>query len=500
MAPLGLRLGASGRALVLQLNDGSGLLERAPRGHAAALGALLGSGRIWISGAPEGWHLDGPALLHLLELVRCGEEVQRAIGTGVDAVEIQLPGGPSRVSLSSAAWVLGKRDPALDRRGGGPRPALARCLGGARRPLGGADPAAQPVPRGARDPLRGRTRPAPSVHPERPRSGPPRGDDDRCGRRGRCVRSGARAACAGCGSSRWRSPRGSPVRVRRRSSASDAGVVLLSDRGMDLLGWDGTARVHRSDPARRGRARRTDARSARPAGSPPGLRATGRRIPAGSSRTTARRWTRVAISAEQVLLFGVERRGMRAVDALTGRERWSFLPARTRRLHLALSGVTVLAASESGCSPGSTSTTARSASGWRRPSPSPGRRSPWGPVVLVPLGREDRSALLALDPVLGEVRWLTELPLRHPAPPTRRGRAGVDRRRSTRTGPPSPASTCGGASSGSARSPVPERPVGVLRAGVELVVVGYHRGRGPGAARRQAGVARGRRGRRRVAR
>src|SRR4030095_17257129 len=106
-APLGLRRGAAGRALVLQLTDGSSLLERAPRGNAAALGALLGSGRIWISGAPDVWQLKGPALLHVLELVRCGEEVQRALGTGVEAVEIQLADGAPRVSLRSPAWTVG---------------------------------------------------------------------------------------------------------------------------------------------------------------------------------------------------------------------------------------------------------------------------------------------------------------------------------------------------------------------------------------------------------
>ncbi|HEY1904646.1 MAG TPA: PQQ-binding-like beta-propeller repeat protein, partial [Myxococcaceae bacterium] len=85
--------------------------------------------------------------------------------------------------------------------------------------------------------------------------------------------------------------------------------------------------------------------------------------------------------------------------------------------------------------------------------------------------REDRSALLALDPVLGEVRWLTELPLRLAAPPTAGGArawiAGLNEDR--------PTLACldvRGRVLWQRAVPVPERPAGVLRAGVELVVVG----------------------------
>src|SRR4029453_1463736 len=120
--PLGLRLGAAGRALVLQLTDGSSLLERAPRGNAAALGALLGSGRIWISGAPDVWQLKGPALLRLPPR------------PGVDA---------------------GQGDPSLVRRGRRSRAALARRVGSARGPLGDPWPAEEPAPGRARREVRG---------------------------------------------------------------------------------------------------------------------------------------------------------------------------------------------------------------------------------------------------------------------------------------------------------------------------------------------------------
>jgi outer membrane protein assembly factor BamB len=179
----------------------------------------------------------------------------------------------------------------------------------------------------------------------------------------------------------------------------------------------------------------------------------------------------VAIAAEQLLLFGVERRGVRAVDALTGRERWSFLPARTRRLHLALSGVTVLAASESGVLTGLDLHDGTVRFRVAAPLPFTGPALAWGPVVLVPLGREDRSALLALDPVLGEVRWLTELPFRKAAPPTAGGaRAWIAGLHDDR-----PTLACldvRGRLLWQRIVAVPERPVGVLRAGAELVVVG----------------------------
>ncbi len=468
VAPLGLRLGASGRALVLQLNDGSGLLERAPRGHAAALGALLGSGRIWISGAPEGWHLDGPALLHLLELVRCGEEVQRAIGTGVDAVEIQLPGGPSRVSLASAAWVLGRET----------LPWTAEEVARALLSLGASVARAVrwAVPNQRRNPYLEElvTRSEAGLALLRPSTRAPK--DRPPVRRRRPLRA-ARAVRPLRREGSIRRLRFLPVALAPGLAGPgpatllgvEAGVALISDRGMDVLGWDGKLRVHRPTP--RGGAVAADGRA---------LGATRERLFGYGPQDANPRWFQphdgaaldpVAISAEQLLLFGVERRGVRAVDALTGRERWSFLPARTRRLHLALSGVTVLAASESGVLTGLDLHDGTVRFRVAAPLPFTGPAIAWGPVVLVPLGREDRSALLALDPVLGEVRWLTELPLRHAAPPTAGGArawiAGVHEDR--------PTLTCldvRGRVLWQRLAPVPERPAGVLRAGVELVVVG----------------------------
>ena len=467
-APLGLRLGASGKALVLQLHDAAGLLERAPRGHAAALGALLGSGRIWVSGAPEGWHLEGPALLHLLELVRCGEEVQRALGTGAEAVDLQLPDGPSRVSLTAPGWSLGKetlpwtaeetarallslgasaaravrwavptqrRNPHLEELVSRSEAALALL-----RPPAGERRERTPVRR--RKPLRA----ARAVRPLR---------RDGSLRRLRFLPVALAPGLAGPG----------PATL----VATEAGVVLLSDRGMDVLGWDGRLRLHR--PAPRGGAAATDGRA---------LGATRERLYGYGPQDVNPRWFQphdgaaldpVAISAEQLLLFGVERRGVRAVDALTGRERWSFLPARTRRLHLALSSATVLAASESGVLTGLDLHDGTVRFRVAAPLPFTGPAVAWGPVVLVPLGREDRSALLALDPVLGEVRWLTELPLRQAAPPTAGGaRAWIAGLHEDR-----PTLGCvdvRGRILWQRAVPVPERPVGLLHAGVALVVVG----------------------------
>src|SRR5262249_40765581 len=193
------------------------------------------------------------------------------------------------------------------------------------------------------------------------------------------------------------------------------------------------------------------------------------------------------------VLVGGGRRGVRGVAFLTGRERWSSLPARTRRLHLALSGVTVLAASESGVLTGLDLHDGTVRFRVAAPLPFTGPAIAWGPVVLAPLGREDRSALLALDPVLGEVRWLTELPLRRASAPSAGGaRAWIAGLHEDR-----PALACldvRGRVLWQRPMPVPERPAGVLRAGVELVVVGTTgaavRGRRDGKSAGAAGAGR----------
>jgi outer membrane protein assembly factor BamB len=468
VAPLGLLVAAPARGLVFQLADSSALLERAPRGHGAALGALLGSGRIWISGSPDGWHLDGPALLHVLELVRCGEEILRAIGTGVEALDVHLPDGVSRVSFTGPAWVLGKETV----------PWTAEEVARAMLVLGASVARAVrwAVPTQRRNPyleelvarseaglalLRPTTRERKEKTPVRRR---------RPLRAARAVRPLRREGS-------MRRLRFLPVALAPGLAGAgpatllgtEGGVILQSDRGMDVLGWDGKLRLHRPTP--RGGAAASDGRA---------LAAGRERLFGYGPQDANPRWFQphdgaaldpLAISSEHVLLFGVEKRGIRAVDALTGRERWSFLPARTRRLHLALTGVTVLAASESGVLTGLDLHDGTVRFRVASPLPFTGPAMPWGPVVLVPLGREDRSALLALDPVLGEVRWLTEVPLRHAAPPTAGGaRAWIAGLHEDR-----PTLACldvRGRVLWQRAVPVPERPTGVLRAGVELVVVG----------------------------
>jgi outer membrane protein assembly factor BamB len=468
LAPLGLRIGATGRGLAFQLSDPGGLLERAPRGNGAALGALLGSGRIWISGAPDGWHLDGPALLHVLELVRCGEEVQRALGTGQQAIEIQLPGGRSRVSFTEPGWVLGAQTLSWTAE------EVARAL----LALGASTARAVrwAVPTQRRNPYLDDlvTRSEAGLALLRPASGE---REPRTPLRRRKAVRAARAVRPLRREGSIRRLRFLPVALasglagpgRATLVPTDAAAVLLSERGMDVLGWNGKLRLHR--PAPRGAAVVSDGRA---------LGATRARLLGYGPQDQNPSWFQphdgavldpIAMVAEQILVFGVEHRGARAVDALTGRERWSFLPARTRRLHLALSGVTVLAASESGVLTGLDLHDGTVRFRVAAPLPFTGPPIPWGPVVLVPLGREERSALLALDPVLGEVRWLTEVPLRHAVAPTAGGArawiAGVHDER--------PTLTCvdvRGRVLWQRTLPVPERPAGVLRAGVELVVVG----------------------------
>jgi len=468
-APLGLRIGApAGRGLSLQLNDGSALLERAPRGQAAALGSLLGSGRVWISGSPGGWHLDGPALLNVLELVRCGEEIQRALDSGVEEVHVELPGGPSRVSLRTPGWSLGAETV----------PWTGEDVARALLALGTSVSRAirWVVPRQRRNPFLEELVARSEAGLALLRPATPALEERAPGRSRRAVRA-ARTVRPLRREGSIRRLRFLPVAQAPGLAGpgpatlvpTESAVVLLSDRGMDLLGWDGRMRVHRPTP--RGGAVAPDGRA---------LGASRTRLYGYTGQGGEPRWFQphdgaaldpTAISAEHILVFGVERRGARAVETLTGRERWSFLPARTRRLHLALSGVTVLAAAESGVLTGLDLRDGTIRFRVASPLPFTGPPVGWGPVVLVPLGREDRSALLALDPVLGEVRWLTEVPLQKAVAPVAGGArawiAGLHDDRSSLA-----CLDVRGKILWQRTVPVADRPTGLMRAGTDLLVAG----------------------------
>jgi hypothetical protein len=368
---------------------------------------------------------------------------------GVEAVDIQLPMGSRRVVLSRPGWSLGK-----ETLPGPPRTSPARCSRSARPPpraVRWACPASDGIPpRGAGRPVRGglallrparaprgsAAGPAPQGRPGHARgpAAPARGQHPPPSLPAGGARPGARRP----GRPRWSRPTERRPRLRPR---------------------DGRRRLGRKAPAapahprgRRCRSRRTARRrDPQPALR---LRAAGRETRAGSSAHDGAALDPVASPPSSCSSSGSSgaacERSTRSPDASAGRS-----APRGRELHLALAGVTgPRPPSESGVRTGLDLHDGTVRFRVAAPCPSPVRRRRGARWCSVPLGREDRSGAARLDPVLGEVRWLTELPFRWPRLPTAGGAPRVDRRL-TRIAPPSPASTSVAASCGSGRSPVP---------------------------------------------
>jgi len=178
-----------------------------------------------------------------------------------------------------------------------------------------------------------------------------------------------------------------------------------------------------------------------------------------------------AVALGQLLLVSPERRSLRALAIETGHELWVFAPQRTRRLRAGVVGSVALAASESGVLTGLdvVDGTVR----YRVAAPLPFTAAPlaWGSLALVGLGRDSRSALLAVDPLSGEVRWLTELGLEDPLPAVAAGaRAWVVGLHDGR-----PALACldvRGKLLWRRAVPTPERPAGILTSGVDVILTG----------------------------
>ncbi|MGO9829228.1 MAG: PQQ-binding-like beta-propeller repeat protein [Myxococcaceae bacterium] len=121
------------------------------------------------------------------------------------------------------------------------------------------------------------------------------------------------------------------------------------------------------------------------------------------------------------LLVTTQPSGVRALDRLTGRELWRFLPQRPQRLLLGLHSGRVLVASESGVVHGLD--VAEGSVRFRIAGPLPCLGPPvaWGHAAVVTLGRSDRMAVLVFDAHDGAVRWLREFPLTAAAMPLARG-------------------------------------------------------------------------------
>jgi hypothetical protein len=175
--------------------------------------------------------------------------------------------------------------------------------------------------------------------------------------------------------------------------------------------------------------------------------------------------------AGHTLLVGVEHRGVRSLDALTGHERWVFMPPRARRVHVTVVGQTALIAVESGVLTGLDLLSGLAQFRLASPLPFAGPVVPWGRLALALVGQGARSALVAFDALAGEVRWWTELPVEPTIPPVAAGaRAWVAGLQGGRPGLVS--IDARGAVAWIRPVPVDPRPAGLLSAGPEVVVTG----------------------------
>jgi hypothetical protein len=465
IAPLGLCLQPpQGRGFRAVLADPDGLLDRAPRQSAAPLTMLLGNGLLTLHEGTVRWHLEGPLFLHVLELVRCGEDLSRSLGSHLDAVSLSLPDGASRVSLQRPSWRLQNQELAWAapevaralltlgtdlgralgwvRRGQGPNPHLQDLVARAEGALAALRP-----PSAER-----KSRPVSRTRPAARTARPLRAEGSL--RRLRFLPVASFPGVVGPG----------PVLL----SATTCGPALVTGRGIAAFNWDGRPAERRA--GRRGAAVGPDgasvvARKDRLLGFP--FQGQARWFRPHDGRSLDGR----LLAEGRTLVVGVEHRGVRALDALTGHERWVFMPPRSHGLHLAVVGQTVLAAAESAVLTGLDLIQGLVRFRLAAPLPFLGPTVAWGAMALALVGRGARSALLAFDPHSGEVRWWTELPLDQPLSPVAGGaRAWVAGLHDGRAA----------LASVDARGtllwlkpiPVDPQPAGLLRAGAEVVVTG----------------------------
>jgi hypothetical protein len=246
--------------------------------------------------------------------------------------------------------------------------------------------------------------------------------------------------------------------------ATEPGPVLVSERGLDAFAWDGTARTHRV--ARRGAA----------------VDATGNTVIATRDRLVAfpfhgadARWFQPhdgagldALHRAGTLVLVPPSGGASGAGHRAG-EQWVFAPPHPPPPRGAVDPVVLAASSRRADRPRPVDGTVR----FRVAAPLPFTAAPvaWGALALVGLGRDSRSALLAVDPQGGEVRWLTELGLEETLPPIAAGaRAWVVGLHEGR-----PALACldvRGKLLWRRAVPTPERPAGLLTSGVDVIVTG----------------------------
>jgi hypothetical protein len=124
---------------------------------------------------------------------------------------------------------------------------------------------------------------------------------------------------------------------------------------------------------------------------------------------------------EAHFLVSTQPSGVRALGRYTGHELWRFLPQRLHAVQLSLQAHHVLVASEGGTVHGLDLAEGSVRFRLTTPLPCLGAPLPWGRAAVVALGRGDRMGILVLEPHLGTVRWVRELPLAFAAAPLARG-------------------------------------------------------------------------------
>ena len=124
---------------------------------------------------------------------------------------------------------------------------------------------------------------------------------------------------------------------------------------------------------------------------------------------------------EAHFLVSTQPSGVRALGRYTGHELWRFLPQRLHAVQLSLQAHRVLVASEGGTVHGLDLAEGSVRFRLTTPLPCLGAPLPWGRAAVVALGRGDRMGILVLEPHLGTVRWVRELPLAFAAAPLARG-------------------------------------------------------------------------------
>ena len=403
----------------LEASDPEGLLQREQRRMAVPVAAVALPGRLeLVSRGLPAWEVRGPVGLLALELLRQAEEVVRALEAGERSLRL-LPAGagvPWQLDLLhgrvvAPGWVLSWPAEALAQALTAPALGYAALLSALDARLGENRYLQDLKPRGravlaALRALVARPAEEPRVPGRRPRRAlaPP-------------LHAGAQVRRLGF------------LRRGHAKGLADEGEAELHalSEGFALL-----ARTRASVVTREGEVvRRWTARQGLCfGGHGEALLAGGGRLLAVQLEQPDARWFRdhdEATLEGRLLVTGAhflvstQPSGVRALGRYTGHELWRFLPQRLHALHLGLHAHRVLVASEGGTVHGLDLEEGSVRFRLTTPLPCLGPPVPWGRAAVVALGRGDRMGILVVEPMVGTVRFVRELPLAFAAAPLARG-------------------------------------------------------------------------------